>query len=302
MYTIDSGATEPSDPGATNSRRRGVHFGVVECISIGARDDLPETLIMKPDLPTAGHAKERKRITNHRISKRQVTNTDTKDETHRQEYRKGPKEAAREIKEISRVMIYEYYSMCIGSTDPTSTQYPSACQRPSICDTLRDAVMPPQTQGACKWCGKSFSSSTSARFFPIVIQHLSNNQRCINKRGGRTVMPQEAISLSSDAADMFRLNGAKYRARDSLIGSEFDQEFLDAWDRRLKEAHSVDDMEEVIIRVVEVIRRLRAMDYLPESPHPPGMRPPPSYVVYHPPAKVWPQTLPSKYKRLDSWR
>ena len=219
--------------------------------------------------------RERRGITNRNITKEELTNT-PKEETLREESREVSNE---EPKETCRVRIYEYRSRRIGTTNPTSSKYPSARQRLSICDTLMDSVIPPQTQGACKWCGRSFSSSTSAGFFLTVTQHLSNNQRCIKKRGGLTATPQEVIPQSSDAADILRLNRARYRARDSLIGSEFNPEFLDAWDRKLREAHSVDSTEDVINQLVEVIRRLRAIGYLPESPHPPGMRPPPSYVV-----------------------
>ena len=240
-------------------------------------------------------ARARRGITNRRITKREVTSTPS-EKTIREESKVTSNE---EPKETSRVRIYEYHSGRIGTTDPTSSQYPGACQRPSICDTLMDSVIPPQTQGACKWCGKSFSSSTPAGFFPRVTQHLSNNQRCIKKRGGLTATPQEAIPQSSDAADIVRLNRARYRARDSLIGSEFDLEFLDAWDIRLRRAHSVDSTEDVIDQLVEVIRRLRAMGYLLESPHPPSMRPPPLYVVYTRPVKILPQKAIQKY---DSWR
>ena len=107
-----------------------------------------------------------------------------------------------------------------------------------------------------------------------MAQHLSNNQKCLRKRNGLTPTPEDATKLSDEAANILRFNRAKSNARDSLIGSEFDLEFLDAWDRRLREAHSVDSTDDVIKQLVEVIRRLRAMGYLPESPHPPGMRPP----------------------------
>ena len=215
-------------------------------------------------------ARARRGITNRRITKREVTSTPS-EKTIREESKVTSNE---EPKETSRVRIYEYHSGRIGTTDPTSSQYPGACQRPSICDTLMDSVIPPQTQGACKWCGKSFSSSTPAGFFPIVTQHLSNNQRCIKKRGGLTVTPQEAIPQSSDAADILRLNRARYRAREFLIGNEFEPEFLDAWDRKLKEAHSVDSTENVLNQLVEIVRQLREIGYLPESEGPPGMRPP----------------------------
>ena len=277
---MDAGATEPSDPGATISSSS----GAVERIPIGSTN---RSITKRP-----------RGITNRSITKQEVTNTSKENEICREEVRDV---CSKEPKETARVRIYEYRWGCIGIMDPASTQFPSACQRPAICDTLMEAVMPPQTKGACKWCQKSFSSSTPAGFFPIVGQHLSNNHRCIKRRGGLTATPQEAIPQSSDAADIIRLNDAKCRARDFLIGSEFDPEFLDAWDRRLRESQSVDSTEDVMTQLVEVIRRLRAMGYLPESPHPPGMRPPPSYVVYTRPAKISPQQtclrkLPSSYK------
>ena len=128
---------------------------------------------------------------------------------------------------------------------------------------------------------------------------FKNNNKCFKNREGVTATPQEAILPSSETADIIRLNRARYRAREFLIGNEFEPEFLDAWDRKLKEAHSVDSTEDVIDQLVEVIRRLRAMGYLLESPHPPSMRPPPLYVVYTRPVKILPQKAIQKY---DSWR
>ena len=69
---------------------------------------------------------------------------------------------------------------------------------------------------------------------------------CLKKREGLTATPQEAIEPSDDVANILRLNRAKYIARDSLIGSEFDPEFLDAWDRKLREAHSADSTDDGI--------------------------------------------------------
>ena len=200
-----------------------------------------------------------------------------------------PREECKEVsneeaKKTPRVMIYEYHSGQIGIMKPEDTQYLSACRRPSLCDALMDTAIPVPTQGACKWCTKTFDATTSEGFLKKVAQHLSNNQKCLRKRNGLTPTPEDATKLSDEAANILRLNLAKSNARDSLIGSEFDLEFLDAWDRRLREAHSTDAMHDVIEEFVEVIRWLRRMGYLRESPHPPGMRRPPSYVV---PSQRW---------------
>ena len=191
-----------------------------------------------------------------------------------------------EAKKTPRVMIYEYHSGQIGIMKPEDTQYLSACRRPSLCNALMDTAIPFPTQGTCKWCTKSFDATTSEGFLKKMAQHLSNNQKCLRKRNGLTPTPEDATKLSDEAANILRLNRAKADARDSLIGSEFDLEFLDAWDRRLREAHSTDAMHDVIEEFVEVIRWLRRMGYLRESPHPPGMRRPPSYVV---PSQRWPK-------------
>ena len=214
-------------------------------------------------------------LANRPITREQITNTSNK---------KIPREKCKEVsneeaKKTSRVMIYEYHSGDIGIVKPEATQFPSACRRPSICDTLMDTAIPLPKQGACKWCKKTFSATTSEGFFKKMAQHLSNNQKCLRKRNGLTPTPEDATKLSDEAANILRLNRAKSNARDSLIGSEFDPEFLDAWDRRLREAHSTDAMHDVIEEFVEVIRWLRRMGYLRESPHPPGMRRPPSYIL-----------------------
>ena len=135
-------------------------------------------------------------------------------------------------------------------------------------------MIPPLTQGACRWCGKFFFSSTTSGIESIVAQHLGNGKKCFKNREGVTATPQEAILPSSETADIIRLNRARYRAREFLIGNEFEPEFLDAWDRKLKEAHSVDSTENVLNQLVEIIRQLREIGYLPESEGPPGMRPP----------------------------
>ena len=234
---------------------------------------------------------KRKGIQNRSITKEQIIVTQPTIPTTRQSREvsneQTPKEECKEVsneeaKKTPRVMIYEYHSGQIGIMKPEDTQYLSACRRPSLCDALMDTAIPFPTQGACKWCTKTFDATTSEGVFKRMAQHLSTNQKCFRKRNGLTPTPEDATQfrmLSDEAANILRLNRARYRARDSLIGSEFDLKFLDVWDRRLREALSVDSTEDVINQLVEVIRRLRAMGYLRESPHPPGMRLPPSYVV-----------------------
>ena len=239
---------------------------------------------------------ERQGLKNRSITKKEIIFTQPTIPTTRQSRdvsdEQTPREECKEVsneeaKKTPRVMIYEYLSGQIGIMKPEDTQYLSACRRPSLCDTLNQmgTAIPPPTQGACKWCKRTFSAITSEGFFKKMAQHLSTNKRCLKQRvsEGLTVTPtpQEATKPSDDAANILRL---KYNARDSLIGSEFDPEFLDAWDRRLREAHSTDAMHDVIEEFVEVIRWLRRMGYLRESPHPPGMRRPPSYVV---PSQRW---------------
>ena len=237
----------------------------------------------------AGPPKSRKRegLKNRSITKEEIIFTTRQsrevsdEQTPREECKKVSNE---EAKKTSRVMIYEYHSKQIGIMKPEGTEYPSACRRPPLCDALMDTAIPFPTQGACKWCKKTFDATTSEGFRKQMAQHLSNNQKCLRKRNGLTPTPEDATKLSDEAANILRLNRAKSNARDSLIGSEFDPEFLDAWDRRLREAHSTDAMHDVIEEFVEVIRWLRRMGYLRESPHPPGMRRPPSYVV---PSQRW---------------
>ena len=236
-----------------------------------AANSFKQTMSVRPPPPGRQH----RGLVNLRITREQITNTSEK-ETLREKCKKA---SNGEGKKTSRVMIYEYHAGDIGTANPEDTQYPSACKRPSICDTLMDSAIPPQTQGACKWCKKTFSATTSEGFFKKMAQHLSTNKRCLKQREGLTPTPEDATKLSDEAANILRLNRAKSNARDSLIGSEFDPEFLDAWDRRLREAHSTDAMHDVIEEFVKVIRSLRRMGYLRESPHPPGMRPPPSYVL-----------------------
>ena len=248
----------------------------------------------------AGPPKWRKRrgLKNHSITKEEIIFTrptipttrqsrEVSDEqTPREECKKVSNEGA---KKTLRVMIYEYHDLSIGIMKPENTQYPNACRRPPLCDALMDTAIPFPTQGACIWCAKTFDATTSEGFRKQMAQHLSNNQKCLRKRNGLTPTPEDATKLSDEAAmqgfnRILRLNRAKSNAKDSLIGSEFDPEFLDAWDRRLREAHSTDAMHDVIEQFVEVIRWLRRMGYLRESPHPPGMRRPPSYVV---PSQRW---------------
>ena len=114
-------------------------------------------------------------------------------------------------------------------------------------------MIPPLTQGACRWCGKFFSSSTTSGIESSVAQHLGKNKKCFKNREGVTATPQEAILPSSETADIIRLNRARYRAREFLIGNEFEPEFLDAWDRKLKEAHSVDSTENVLNQLIETV-------------------------------------------------
>ena len=142
-----------------------------------------------------------------------------------------------EPKKTCRLKIYKYRNNRLGTADPTRSQFPSECQRPSICDMLIDSVIPPLTQGACRWCGKLFFSSTTSGIESSVAQHLGNNKKCMKNREGVTATPQEAILPSSETADIIRLNRARYRAREFVIGNEFEPEFLDAWDRNMKEAH-----------------------------------------------------------------
>ena len=237
----------------------------------------------------AGPPKSRKRegLKNRSITKEEIIFTTRQsrevsdEQTPREECKKVSNE---EAKKTSRVMIYEYHSKQIGIMKPEGTEYPSACRRPPLCDALMDTAIPFPTQGACIWCAKTFDATTSEGFRKQMAQHLSNNQKCLRKRNGLTPTPEDATKLSDEAANILRLNRAKSNARDSLIGSEFDPEFLDAWDRRLREAHSTDAMHDAIEEFVESIRWLRRMGYLPESPHPPGMRRPPSYVV---PSQRW---------------
>jgi hypothetical protein len=237
----------------------------------------------------AGPPKSRKRegLKNRSITKEEIIFTTRQsrevsdEQTPREECKKVSNE---EAKKTSRVMIYEYHSKQIGIMKPEGTEYPSACRRPPLCDALMDTAIPFPTQGACKWCKKTFDATTSEGFRKQMAQHLSNNQKCLRKRNGLTPTPEDATKLSDEAAmqgfnRILRLNRAKSNARDSLIGSEFDPEFLDAWDRRLREAHSTDAMHDAIEEFVESIRWLRRMGYLPESPHPPGMRRPPSYIL-----------------------
>ena len=214
---------------------------------------------------------KRQGITNRTLTKeeyrRSVTRETTLQEKAWEVYNTEPKKTC-------RLKIYKYPNNRVGTADPTRSQFPSECQRPSICDMLRDSMIPGRTQGACRWCGKVFSTSTTSGFESSVAQHLGNNKKCIKKREGVTATPQEAIVPSSEAADIIRLNRARYRAREFLIGNEFEPEWLDAWDRKLKEAHSVDSTENVLNQLVEIIRQLREWGYLPESEGPPGMRPP----------------------------
>ena len=184
-----------------------------------------------------------------------------------------------EPKKTCRLKIYKYHNNQIGTADPTRSQFPSECQRPSICDMLKDSMIPPLLQGKCRWCGKFFSSSTTSQIESSVASHLGNNRKCFDKRKGVTATPQEAILPNTPDSirareEIIRLNRAKYRAREFLIGNEFEPEFLDAWDRKLREAHSVDSTENVLNQLVEIIRQLREWGYLPESEGPPGMRPP----------------------------
>ena len=260
------------------SNRVAMNCHTARCRSMCAIDCVPTPMSVTPPPPGRQH----RGFANRPITKDEIINTPEK-ETPRNKCKKVSNE---ETKKTSRVMIYEYHAGDIGTANPEDTQYPSACKKPSICDTLMDSAIPPQTQGACKWCKKTFSATTSEGFFKKIEQHLGTNKRCLKQREGHpTATPQEAIEPSDDVANILRLNRAKYNARDSLIGSEFDPEFLDAWDRKLRDAHSADSTDDGIKQLVEVIRRLRAMGYLRESPHPPGMRRPPSYVV---PTRWWP--------------
>ena len=219
---------------------------------------------------------KRQGITNRTLTKeeyrRSVTRETTLQEKAWEVYNTEPKKTC-------RLKIYKYRNNRVGTADPTRSQFPSECQRPSICDMLIDSMIPPLTQGACRWCGKFFSSSTTSGIESSVAQHLGNNKKCFKNRKGVTTTPQEAILPNTPDSirareDIIRLNRAKYRAREFLIGNEFEPEFLDAWDRKLKEAHSVDSTENVLNQLVEIIRQLREWGYLPESEGPPGMRPP----------------------------
>ena len=241
---------------------------------------------------------KRKGIKNRPITKEQIIWARPTIPTTRQSREvsdeQTPKEECKEVsneeaRKTPRVMIYEYNSGQIGTMNPKDTQYPEACRRPSLCDALMDTAIPFPTQGACKWCTKTFDATTSQGLRKKMAQHLSNNQKCLRKRNGLTPTPEDATitkKLSDEAANILRLNRAKSKARDSLIGSEFDPEFLDAWDRKLREAHSTDAMHDAIEEFVKVIRWLRRMGYLRESVHPPGFRPPPSYGKYTRPASV----------------
>ena len=177
---------------------------------------------------------ERQGIKNRSITREEIIFTRPTIPTTRQSREvsdeQTPKEECKEVsneeaKKTPRVMIYEYHSGQIGIMKPEDTQYLSACRRPSLCDALMDTAIPVPTQGACKWCTKTFDATTSEGFLKKMAQHLSNNQKCLRKRNGLTPTPEDATKLSDEAANILRLNLAKSNARDSLIGSEFDLEF-----------------------------------------------------------------------------